>query len=141
MRDQHTTAACRGQTQARAQGGRAPFVPERLAPLLAGRIAWDLGRNQAVTKAGLVEHVVAQTGLHREYARIAVDTVIRTIGESLARGRRVELRGLGTFRLSHRQGRPHRNPRTGEWLDAKPSTTVRFKPSRAIMDSRPSDDA
>ena len=50
-----------------------------------------------MTKMRLTRAVAKATGLSLAEAATCVDTVIDTIGEIIARGERVELRGLGTF--------------------------------------------
>ena len=43
-----------------------------------------------------------------------VNAILDTIGDALARGDRVELRGFGAFSVKTREARAGRNPRTGE---------------------------
>lgn len=47
-------------------------------------------------------------------AEIAVKEILGAIGHSLSQGRRVEIRGFGSFGLNHRPARAGRNPRSGE---------------------------
>ena len=49
----------------------------------------------------------------RDVERI-VNTIFNEITQSLADGKRVELRGFGAFSVQHRKERTGRNPRTGE---------------------------
>ena len=49
----------------------------------------------------------------RDVERI-VNTIFNEISDSLASGKRVELRGFGAFSVQHRKERTGRNPRTGE---------------------------
>ena len=46
-----------------------------------------------------------------------VDTVFDEIVEALSDGRRVELRGFGSFCVKHRRAREGRNPQTGRSVD------------------------
>ena len=47
----------------------------------------------------------------------------------------VILHGFGTFELRKRDARTGRNPRTGEPVEIAASTTVAFKPAKALKDS------
>ncbi len=49
---------------------------------------------------------------HKDVERI-VNTILNEIVETLARNKRVELRGFGAFSVKHRPSRLARNPRTG----------------------------
>ena len=48
-----------------------------------------------------------------------VNTLLDEITQSLAAGRRVELRGFGAFSVKHRPARTGRNPRTGESVEVE----------------------
>ena len=51
-------------------------------------------------KSELIEKIAAQNPhLYREDAEKIVNTILHTMTEALARGRRVELRGFGAFRV------------------------------------------
>jgi integration host factor subunit beta len=49
---------------------------------------------------------------HRDVEKI-VDAIFDEITASLARGKRIELRGFGTFSVKVHEARTGRNPRTG----------------------------
>ena len=54
----------------------------------------------------------------RDVERI-VNTIFNEITQSLADGKRVELRGFGAFSVQHRKQRTGRNPRTGEAVNVE----------------------
>ena len=54
------------------------------------------------------------------------------MGEALARGDGIELRGFGTFKVRHRKARTGRNPRTGEPVEVPARDVPVFKPSRLL---------
>ena len=62
----------------------------------------------------------------RDVERI-VNTIFNEITQSLADGKRVELRGFGAFSVQHRKQRTGRNPRTGETIQIKASKQPKFK--------------
>ena len=52
-----------------------------------------------MTKAELVERVANQIHLTKKQTEVVVNTVFSSITESLAEGKKVELRGFGSFRI------------------------------------------
>tara|TARA_Y100000591_G_C21570816_1_gene563340 strand:- start:335 stop:652 length:318 start_codon:yes stop_codon:yes gene_type:complete len=67
----------------------------------------------------------------RDVERI-VNTIFNEITQSLAEGRRVELRGFGAFSVQHRRQRVGRNPRTGESVNVDEKFIPRFKTGKEL---------
>ncbi len=67
-------------------------------------------------KPQVVQQVAQATGLSRAQASKAVDAMLETITESLARGEQVRFIGFGSFQVRSRGQREGRNPRTGDKL-------------------------
>lgn len=84
-------------------------------------------------KQDLVNHVIDQTGLSKAQAQIAVETILDTMTDAIARGERIELRGFGVFDIRPRKTGVGRNPRTGEAVRIPPGWTVRFRPGKAMQ--------
>ncbi|MEW9854704.1 integration host factor subunit beta [Novosphingobium sp. M1R2S20] len=61
-----------------------------------------------------------------------LDTFFGEIGETLAAGGRVELRGFGAFSTRQRDGRQGRNPRTGETVEVPEKRVPYFKPGKEM---------
>ncbi len=61
-----------------------------------------------------------------------LDTFFDGIGDSLAEGGRVELRGFGAFSTRHRDARKGRNPRTGESVNVPEKRVPYFKPGKEM---------
>lgn len=70
-----------------------------------------------MTKAEIVEKAAAVVDMPKRKGEIIVNTVLQCIIEALADGERVDLRGFGSFRISERDDRQGRNPRTGEPIE------------------------
>ena len=71
---------------------------------------------------------------YRDVERI-VNTIFNEISQSLAEGKRVELRGFGAFSVQHRKERTGRNPRTGESIQIPASKRPKFTVGKALKDS------
>ena len=67
----------------------------------------------------------------RDVERI-VNTIFNEISNSLAAGKRVELRGFGAFSIQHRKERIGRNPRTGESVNVEEKYIPRFKTGKEL---------
>ena len=67
----------------------------------------------------------------RDVERI-VNTIFSEITHSLAKGKRVELRGFGAFSVQHRKERVGRNPRTGESVSVEEKYIPRFKTGKEL---------
>ncbi|SVB42070.1 uncharacterized protein METZ01_LOCUS194924 [marine metagenome] len=67
----------------------------------------------------------------RDVERI-VNTIFSEITHSLAKGKRVELRGFGAFSVQHRKERVGRNPRTGESVNVEEKFIPRFKTGKDL---------
>ena len=64
--------------------------------------------------------------------REVVDLVFGTMREALSEGRRVEIRGFGSFAVHPQKGRRFRNPKTGEVRDLAPSERVVYRPGSLL---------
>ncbi len=71
---------------------------------------------------------------HRDVERI-VTTIFEEIGEALARGDRVELRGFGAFSIKQRNARTGRNPRTGESVPVTEKYVPFFKTGKQLRET------
>ena len=65
----------------------------------------------------------------------AVKLILDALGEALASGRRVEIRGFGSFQSTQRLPRTGRNPRTGERVDIPSRRVAHFKPGKALREA------
>jgi len=54
--------------------------------------------------------------------------------ESLRTGRKIELRGFGSFRIRNRGARIGRNPKTGEKVEVPPKRIPYFKPGKELKE-------
>ena len=90
--------------------------------------------SEGLTKAELVEEVARVTQLTKKQAEEIVNTVFATIVESLRTGRKIELRGFGSFRIRSRGARLGRNPKTGERVEVPPKRIPYFKPGKELKE-------
>ncbi len=67
-----------------------------------------------MNRSDLVIRLSTLSGMTLRQTEVAVDHIFSTMSDTLASGYRIEIRGFGSFDLSHRPARIARNPRTGE---------------------------
>lgn len=102
---------------------------------MTGVIARDLLGDDALIRSELVAAVAAGNPhlTQRDIERV-VTTIFDTIGEALATGRRVELRGFGAFSTRDRDARTGRNPRTGTAVEVDAKRVPYFKPGKDLRE-------
>ena len=88
-----------------------------------------------MNKAELVEEVANQTGLTKKVSREAIDAVISTISDSLAREEKVTLVGFGTFQVMERKARRGVYPQTGEELQIPAKKVPKFRPGKGLREA------
>ncbi len=88
-----------------------------------------------MNKSELIENIAEEADLAKAEAGRALDAALRAIADTLRNGEPVSLVGFGTFQVRHRAPRSGHNPATGEAIQIAASTTVAFKPGKALKDS------
>ena len=85
-----------------------------------------------MTKADIVNEVSNATGLTKVETELVLDSILNSIKSSLADGKRIDIRGFGSFFTKVRKAREARNPSTNEriFLDEKYIPT--FKVSKLL---------
>jgi DNA-binding protein HU-beta len=87
------------------------------------------------TKKELIDSITESTGVKKSGAELVLNATLAEIERALLAGQPVTLHGFGTFELKKRDARTGRNPRTGEPVEIAASTSVAFKPAKALKDS------
>ena len=78
-------------------------------------MALQIFEETPLTKSDLIELVAGQASQHtKKDVEGAVNTIFRSMSNALIGGDRIEIRGLGSFRVKERMARVGRNPKTGE---------------------------
>lgn len=64
----------------------------------------------------------------------AIKTILDAMSDALASRQRIEIRGFGSFSVSHRPPRTGRNPRSGEQVVIPEKRVPHFKPGKALRE-------
>jgi len=87
-----------------------------------------------MTKAELVEKVSDKIHLTKKQTEVVVNTVFQSITDSLSDGKKVELRGFGSFRIRERNARVGRNPKSGAQVDVPAKRVPFFKAGKDLRE-------
>ncbi len=88
-----------------------------------------------MTKSELIESIARkQKHLPSKDVELAVKHLLELMSEALAEGKRIEIRGFGSFSLHYRPPRLGRNPKTGEAVALSGKYVPHFKPGKDLRE-------
>lgn len=86
-------------------------------------------------KSDITKEVAKRKGITQRKARAIVDLVFSTMAEALTRGEKIEIRGLGTFKVKKKPSRFVKDPRTGAEIFVKEKFVPTFKMGKVMKNS------
>ena len=90
---------------------------------------------EKMTRSELVSALAARQGhLPMTDVDLAVRSLLETMAEALASGRRIEIRGFGSFALRYRPPRLARNPKSGAVVPVAEKFVPHFKPGKVLRE-------
>ena len=87
-----------------------------------------------MNKSDLVEVLSESENLTRTKAEEIVNLFFGKMTNALAAGDRVEIRGLGSFKVKNYDGYKGRNPKTGKQIKVKPKKLPFFKCGKELKE-------
>jgi len=78
---------------------------------------------------------MAKTLNSKKEAESALNSLLDAISAVLKKGEKITLPGFGTFKVSKRNARTGRNPRTGEAIKIKAHKVPRFAAGKKLKDA------
>ena len=87
-----------------------------------------------MNKLELISALKNQTDISKSEAAKVVDLFFGSMSDALARGDRVEIRGLCSFFIKEYESYTGRNPKTGESVRIKPKKLPFFKCGRELKE-------
>ena len=87
-----------------------------------------------MNKSKLIETLAQVENMPLRKAEEVVNTVFGEMENALIRGERVEIRGLGSFKVKEYDGYKGRNPKTGEVIDVTPKKLPFFKVGKELKE-------
>ncbi|MEW6088216.1 MAG: HU family DNA-binding protein [bacterium] len=83
-----------------------------------------------MNKIDFVEIIAERVNLNKQEAGQVFESILSAMRQALKEGKRIEIRGLGTFGVRTRRPRMGRNPRTGEKVSVPSKKVPFFKPGK-----------
>lgn len=88
-----------------------------------------------MTKSELIDRISEHFDyLTRKDAEAAVNAMLEYMTNQLTEGRRIEIRGFGSFGTKERPARQGRNPKTGETVDVPPKLVPYFRAGKSLRE-------
>ena len=89
----------------------------------------------SINKKELIEIIAnEQDQLPYKDIELSVKTIIESMIDSLKNGKRIEIRGFGSFSLRYRNSRIGRNPKSGESVNIDERYVPHFKPGKDLKE-------
>lgn len=90
---------------------------------------------KAITKSELIAGIARQQShLAHKDVELAVKSLLEMMSGTLAQGRRIEIRGFGSFSLNYRPPRIGRNPKTGDPVSLPGKYVPHFKAGKELRE-------
>ena len=87
-----------------------------------------------MTKADIVNEIADSTGMTKTDTSAVVEGVLDAISNALVRGKNIEIRGFGRFKVKKRAPRTARNPRTGSAVPIPARLVPVWEPSDELKE-------
>lgn len=87
-----------------------------------------------MNKEELVKKIAGIASLSKDSSSKALDAIFQTIKESLKEGDSVNIAGFGAFKVTKREERQGRNPRTGDPITIAATLVPSFTASKTLKD-------
>ena len=89
----------------------------------------------SINKKELIEIIAnKQEQLPYKDIELAIKTIIESMIDSLKKGKRIEIRGFGSFSLRYRKSRIGRNPKSGDSVNIDERYVPHFKPGKDLKE-------
>lgn len=87
-----------------------------------------------MNKSELIKTLAEENGISTDEATAVVSTFFDSIRHALLAEQRVEIRGLGSFKIKEYQGYSGRNPKTGEVVAVSPKKLPFFRAGKELKE-------
>ena len=87
-----------------------------------------------MNKSQLIETLAKEQNLPMKKAEEIINTIFGDMENALAKGERVEIRGLGSFKVKSYDGYDGRNPKTGQIIKVVPKKLPFFKVGKELKE-------
>lgn len=83
-------------------------------------------------KQDIVRNVAETLDMSKDEAYVIVEATLSTVGEGIAKGEDIFIRGLGTFKIVRRKAKVARNIAKGTFVEIPEHDAVKFIPCKEL---------
>jgi len=89
-----------------------------------------------MTKSELIDKLSEELSksISKKDAELIINIIFREMSNALKKGDKIEIRGLGSFKVITRRARDGRNPKTGKKVSVPEKKAVFFKPGKELKE-------
>ena len=87
-----------------------------------------------MNKSELIKTLAEENTISVDEATVVANTFFDSIRQALLQDQRVEIRGLGSFKIKQYQGYSGRNPKTGEIVSVAPKKLPFFRAGKELKE-------
>lgn len=87
-----------------------------------------------MNKSELIKALSEEENISMDDANLVVNTFFDSVKEALLQQQRVEIRGLGSFKIKEYEGYVGRNPKTGKMVTVRPKSLLFFRAGKDLKE-------
>ena len=87
-----------------------------------------------MNKSELIDAIADELDLTRPKTQSVLNTILKTMADTLGRGEPIYLRGFGSFTVKQYESYVGRNPKTGEKIQVSPKKIPHFKVGKDLRE-------
>lgn len=88
-----------------------------------------------IKKTQLIQMLADKNGVSKKDAASYLEALVETLTSLLRKGEKINITGLGIFKVADRKAREGRNPRTGATIQIPASKKLRFTASKVMKEA------
>lgn len=88
-----------------------------------------------MNKTQLIDVIAKKSALSKIQAKLALESTLTAITESLQNGSSVQIVGFGTFKVNYRNERTGRNPQTGKEIKISATNVPAFVSGKTLKNA------
>ena len=88
-----------------------------------------------IKKTQLIQMLADKVGASKKDAAAWLEAFVEMMTAQLKKGEKINITGMGIFKVADRKARMGRNPRTGEPIQIKASKKLRFTASKVLKEA------
>lgn len=87
-----------------------------------------------LTKSEKLNRIAEATSLKKKDVSNVLEAYNELLAKTLKKEKKIKVDGLGIFTVRHRKARKARNPQTGEIVNVKAKTVLKFRVAKVLKD-------